>query len=168
MSDYHKEQLIQADLKQGKTMMHYFISVLSLVFVSFLSVGQGLDEQFRLWVSGEKDNIQCFDNQSYFQYCLRKLPNKGLVVVDKKGDEVYQLYYFDNWPDEPQEGLYRFRKGNKIGFADEVTGKIVFDAIYDCAYPFKGGKAKVGIGCETQTDGEHSWWTGGKWTTITH
>ncbi len=70
--------------------------------------------------------------------------------------------------DEPQEGLYRFRKGNKIGFADEVTGKIVFDAIYDCAYPFKGGKAKVGIGCETQTDGEHNWWTGGKWTTITH
>ncbi|MEX6256226.1 hypothetical protein [Providencia huaxiensis] len=74
---------------------------------------------------------------------------------------------FDNWPDEPQEGLYRFRKGNKIGF-QRSHGKSVFDAIYDCAYPFKGGKAKVGIGCETQTDGEHSWWAGGKWTTITH
>ncbi|HGN1706970.1 TPA: WG repeat-containing protein [Providencia rettgeri] len=147
-------------------MVRYFIGLVSLIVIAGSSVAQNLEEQFSLWVADEKDKINCFDSQSDFQYCLRALPNKGLVVVDETGQEVYQLYYFDNWPDEPQEGVYRIRKEDKIGFADALTGKIVIEAIYDCAYPFNGGKAKVGVGCETQTDGEHSWWVGGEWITI--
>lgn len=147
-------------------MVRYFIGLVSLIVIAGASTAQNLEEQFSLWVADEKEKITCFAPQSDFQYCLRKLPNKGLVVVDQAGQEVYQLYYFDNWPDEPQNGVYRIRKENKIGFADALTGKIVIEAIYDCAYPFEEGKAKVGVGCETQTDGEHSWWVGGKWMTI--
>lgn len=148
-------------------MVHYVIGFISLGLISFSSTAQNLEQQFSLWVADEKDKIACFEKQSSFKYCLSQLPNKGLGVIDQAGREVYQLYYFDNWPDEPQDGVYRMRKEGKIGFADAITGEIVIDPIYDCAYPFGTGKAKVGIGCETHTDGEHSWWVGGQWTTIT-
>lgn len=148
-------------------MIHYVVGLMSLGLISFLSTAQNLEQQFSLWVENEKDKIECFEQQSSFKYCLGKSSNKGLAVFDQKGQEIYQLYYFDNWPDEAHDGVYRIRKENKIGFADAITGEIVVDAIYDCAYPFEAGKAKVGIGCETQTDGEHSRWVGGKWTTIT-
>lgn len=147
-------------------MVRYFIGLALFVVIAGAAIAQNLEEQFSLWAADEKDKITCFDARSDFQYCLRELPNKGVVVVDQGGLEVYQLYYFDNWPDEPQDGVYRIRKENKIGFADALTGKIVIEAIYDCAYPFNGGKVKVGVGCETQTDGEHSWWVGGEWITI--
>lgn len=148
-------------------MIRYVAGLMSLGLMSFLSTAQNLEQQFSLWVENKKDKIECFEPQSSFKYCLGERPNSGLAVFDQKGQEVYQLYYFDNWPDEAQDGVYRIRKENKIGFADAISGEVVIDAIYDCAYPFEVGKAKVGIGCETQTDGEHSWWVGGNWTTIT-
>ncbi|ENU1228998.1 MULTISPECIES: WG repeat-containing protein [Providencia] len=147
--------------------IYYVVGLMSLGFISVLSTAQNLEQQFSLWLSNEKDKIECFSPEASFKYCLGESLNGGSAVFNLKGEEIYQLYYFDNWPDEAQDGVYRIRKEDKIGFADAITGEIVIDAIYDCAYPFEAGKAKVGIGCEIQTDGEHSWWVGGNWTTIT-
>ena len=47
-----------------------------------------------------------------------------------------------------------------------MNGNIIIQPQFDCAYPFKNGKAKVGKGCNKKTDGEHSQWTDGKWYTI--
>lgn len=149
-------------------MLRYKIGLLLAVFLAIPLFAQNLEQQYSLWVDDQRNQIHCFEETSSFQYCLRESTDGKLIVADKNNREVYQIYYFDNWPDEAQEGVYRIRKGNKIGFADATTGKIVIDAIYDCAYPFEDGKAKVGIGCKTETDGEHRWWVGGDWTTITH
>ena len=148
-------------------MIRYIIAGLLVIFCSLPVFAQNLEQQYSLWMNDQKNQIHCFDKRSAFQYCLRESKDGKLIVADKTNQEIYQIYYFDNWPDEAQDGVYRIRQGNKIGFADAVTGKIVIDAIYDCAYPFEDGKAKVGIGCKTETDGEHSWWVGGDWTTIT-
>lgn len=149
-------------------MYRYKIGLLLAVFFATPLFAQNLEQQYSLWVDDQRNQIHCFEKASSFQYCLRESSDGKLIVADKNNQEVYQIYYFDNWPDEAQEGVYRIRKGDKIGFADATTGKVVIDAIYDCAYPFEDGKAKVGIGCKTETDGEHRWWVGGDWTTITH
>jgi len=47
-----------------------------------------------------------------------------------------------------------------------MKGQIVIAAKYDCAYPFKKGRAEVGIGWQTKADGEYHYWVGGQWCTI--
>jgi len=64
-----------------------------------------------------------------------------------------------------QIGFLELLKMVKIGYAD-MNGNIIIQPQFDCAYPFKNGKAKVGKGCNKKTDGEHSQWTDGKWYTI--
>lgn len=125
-----------------------------------------LHEQYVQLLDDPEQELSCFEPNSPYQYCLKNIPHQGLFVIDKQGEQVYQPYYFDNWPDEAQDGVYRIRQGNKIGFADEKTGNIVIEAKYDCAYPFENGKANVGTGCQLETDGEHSWWVGGDWVWI--
>ncbi|MDN0006066.1 WG repeat-containing protein [Providencia stuartii] len=125
-----------------------------------------LHEQFAQLIEAPEKTLNCFEADSAYRFCLKNLPNQGIVVVDQQGNEAYRPYYFDNWPDEPKNGLYRIRQGDKIGFAEAKTGKVVIEANYDCAYPFENGKAHVGIGCQRETDGEHSWWVGGHWVWI--
>ena len=144
-------------------MCRYIARLVILLLMTSTVAAASLEEQFTSLMSGKSNEENCFKAKSTFQYCLIRQRDKGLVIVDKKGNEVYQIYYFDNGPDYAQDGLYRIRKNNKIGYADEQTGKIVIEPKYDCAYPFENGKADVGVGCQTQSDGEHSWWVGGKW-----
>ena len=144
-------------------MLRFLISTL-LILISHSALSDNLEKQFENW--SEDKQSQCFDPRSDYQYCLQKIPNKGLIIVDESGVEVYQIYYFDNGPDYAKEGVYRIRKDGKIGYADATTGKIVIEAQYDCAHPFENGKAHVGVGCKIETDGEHSWWVGGDWQSI--
>lgn len=129
-------------------------------------LANSLHEQYVQLLDDPEQQLSCFEPDSYYQYCLKNIPHQGLFVIDKQGNKVYQPYYFDNWPDEAKDGVYRIRQGNRIGFADEKTGNIVIEAKYDCAYPFENGKANVGTGCQLETDGEHSWWVGGDWVSI--
>lgn len=129
-------------------------------------LADSLHEQYVQLLDDPEQELSCFEPGSSYQYCLKSIPHQGLFIIDEQGNQVYQPYYFDNWPDEAQDGVYRVRQDNKIGFADEKTGNVVIAAKYDCAYPFENGKAKVGTGCKLETDGEHSWWVGGDWVWI--
>ena len=115
-----------------------------------------------------KDVRDCFKKNNPFIYCTFWSKDRGWLFLDKNLNEPYQLYIFDNGPDYPEDGLYRIKKNNKIGYADEVTGRIVIEPIYDCAFPFENGKAEVGFGCTVKrhSGGEHSWWEGGDWHII--
>jgi uncharacterized protein YegP (UPF0339 family) len=93
------------------------------------------------------------------------LKNSEWVGIDKNENILFNVYVFDNGPDYPSDGLFRIIKDSKIGYAD-LNGNIVIKPKLDCAYPFKNGRARVGIGCKVNSDGEHSWWTGGKWYSI--
>jgi len=88
-----------------------------------------------------------------------------ILAIDQNGIELYEVYRFDNGPDELESGLFRIVKNGKIGYAD-ATGKIIIEPQFDCAYPFKGEFAKVADSCETVAEGEHSFWGSEKWYQI--
>lgn len=71
--------------------------------------------------------------------------DSGFVLIDKKGKHIYKIFTFDNGPDETSEGLYRIVENGKIGYVDSITSKIIIKPIYECAFPFENGKAKVSL-----------------------
>lgn len=91
------------------------------------------------------------------------LPNKQhLIAIDKEDNELFRVFWFDNGPDPPQEGLFRIMKGGKIGYAN-LEGEVVIESIYKCAYPFRDGKAKVSFECKSFKDDEYTRWESDKW-----
>jgi len=85
------------------------------------------------------------------------------VLIDRKGKHIYNIFIFDNGPDYTSDGLYRIVENGKIGYVDSITSRLVIKPIYDCAWPFENGKAKVSMNCKTIRDGEHSRWESEEW-----
>lgn len=108
---------------------------------------------------------QCF-TERFGAYAIVYVPEVGVVAIDRQERILYEVFLFDNGPDEPVDGLFRIMKSGKIGFADAKTGEVVIEPVYDGAYPFENGMAKVGLGCHTEADGEYFTWTGGDWKYI--
>ncbi|MEG2806239.1 WG repeat-containing protein [Stenotrophomonas sp.] len=71
---------------------------------------------------------------------------------------------WDNGPDSLQEGLFRGRVGERIGFFDVHLAQ-AFPATFDFAWPFQDGIAEVCNGCRRGTpDGDgHTPMEGGEW-----
>jgi len=79
----------------------------------------------------------------------------GWYYIDRSNQFVIKPMLYDNGPDYFSDGLSRFVKDGKYGYFDEF-GKIVIEAQYDFAWPFKNGKAQVGEDCQFVPDGEHT------------
>jgi len=78
-----------------------------------------------------------------------------IVAIDRKERILFDIYLFDNWPDEPSEGLFRVKRNEKVGFANEL-GQVVIPCQYQCAFPFENGIARVAYKCtEYEGDCEH-------------
>lgn len=104
----------------------------------------------------------CFTD-TFRIYAIVTSPEKQFVAIDRREEILYEVYPFDNGPDYPSEGLFRIMIGNKIGFADEITGKVLITPQFDCAWPFENGVAEVSTDCRTQSDGEHTTWLSDNW-----
>jgi hypothetical protein len=85
------------------------------------------------------------------------------VIMDSKKTVLYDVFIYDNGPDQPAEGLFRVVEDGRIGYADAGSFAIVIDPQFECAYPFENGKAKVSFKCKTVKDGEHSVWESETW-----
>ncbi|MBL7826194.1 MAG: WG repeat-containing protein [Saprospiraceae bacterium] len=107
----------------------------------------------------------CFTDTLY-HYAFVFESEVGMIAIDKRGARLYEVFIYDNGPDPASEGLFRFMHGGKIGYADAQTGKIIIGPLYDGAFPFENGMAKVGINCTTTYENEHATWTGGLWKYI--
>ena len=68
----------------------------------------------------------------------------------------------DNWADSFHDGLVRFVRNGKYGFANRA-GHIVIPPIYDGAMNFDSGTATVCNGCKSKSVGEHHVFSGGEW-----
>jgi len=90
------------------------------------------------------------------------LPKHGFVAIDRNEKILYEIFSFDNGPNNISDGLYRIIANKKIGFADQ-NGKIIIPPQFDCAYPFENGRAKVSMNCRTVNEGEHSRWISNDW-----
>ena len=71
----------------------------------------------------------------------------------------------DNWAEAFADGLARSPVGGKIGFINRNLA-LAIPARYDGAMPFRHGLAQVCIDCKPASDGEHSWYVGGRWGCI--
>lgn len=90
----------------------------------------------------------------------RSEPHSLGAVYNRKGELLFNPLAFDNGPDRFTEGLMRFVKNKKIGFANRA-GQVVIDAKFDFADPFRHGVAQYCNGCVWQTRGERQFVTGG-------
>ena len=154
-------------------MMRRFLSAVLLLVVplSAAAYSEAQAVKAREWVQVRSetpsDADECFKPDNPYQVCLyQDKKTYSFHFVDINLQEPYAPYYFDNGPDYASEGRYRVKIGDKIGFADSVSGKLVIPAIYECAHPYSGGMAQVGVGCDRESDGEHSWWVNGYWLRI--
>ena len=108
----------------------------------------------------------CFTD-TFRTFAIVEKPDFGFVAIDRHENVLYEVFPFDNGPDYASDGLFRITKNNKIGYADEVTGKVVIKPQFGCAFPFENGVAKVGMNCTTYADdAEHHTWTTNKWLYI--
>lgn len=87
---------------------------------------------------------------------------KGFLALDKEGNALFEVYPYDNGPDYPSEGLFRIVEDDKIGFAD-VLGNIIIPPEFRAVRSFQENRAAFCEGCTKTADGEHWYWSGGKW-----
>ena len=106
--------------------------------------------------------LRCFTD-TFKTYAIVAKPNSGFVAIDRQETVLYEVFPYDNGPDEPSDGLFRILENNKIGFADSATGVVVIKPQFDCAWPFENGVAEVSLNCKTQSQGEHSTWVSDHW-----
>jgi hypothetical protein len=93
----------------------------------------------------------------------------GWMYVNRKGKVIISgVAVMDNGADYFSDGLVRFSRGGKWGFANE-SGLVVVPAIYDGAMPFANGVARVCKECESkwaEPECEHHSFVGGEWLCV--
>lgn len=104
----------------------------------------------------------CF-TEKFKTYAIVAKKDSGLIGIDRQENVLYEVFNYDNGPDEPVNGLFRITVNKKIGYADAATGKIVIQPQFDCAFPFVNGVATVSTDCKTKAHGEHSEWLSDHW-----
>lgn len=103
----------------------------------------------------------CFtDTARYFATVFTH--ENRLIAIDSSQKELFEVFRFDNGPDDISEGLFRIIKNGLIGFANE-KGEVVIHPRFKCAFPFKNGRAKVALECEKVSEREHTRLTSKKW-----
>ena len=145
-----------SDIKIGSN-TNYLIAV-------YKDSTSGLGSPFA-FINSNKDTIIPFGKYSHcwtdtlksFAIVYDSLNTNGEVVaIDKNEHILFDIVFFDNWPDELQDDLFRVKRNDKIGFANS-NGKIVIPCQFECAFWFENGRAKVAYHCtETHDDCEHT------------
>jgi hypothetical protein len=104
----------------------------------------------------------CFTD-TFRTFAVVAKAGKGFWAIDRGEHVLYEVFPFDNGPDEPAEGLFRIIVNHKIGYADAITGKIKLPPRFSCAQPFAKGMAEVSESCTTKVIGEHTAWLSNNW-----
>ena len=84
------------------------------------------------------------------------------IGIDRFENLLFQVFKYEDSPDMLNEGLFRVIRNGKIGYANKL-GQIIIPCQYDCAWPFKNGRAKVATNCSTFKDYEHHIWKSQDW-----
>jgi hypothetical protein len=91
------------------------------------------------------------DTITTFGVVLQADAGPRLAALNTRGEEMYEVYWFDNGPDYIEEGRFRILRNGLIGYAD-ATGRIVIEPQYACASPFQDGRARVTFDCQEVSD----------------
>ncbi|REC50434.1 WG repeat-containing protein [Chryseobacterium pennipullorum] len=150
---------------QGKEILHYFKTRDSLVGVKNKAGKIIVPAEFKIYgylrdgdpVEGE---TILFDGEKVGTAYEK---NTWGYVYDRQGNFLYKPFLYDNGPDYFSEGVRRFVKDGKFGFADR-NGKTVIEPKHNFASFFNYGYASFCDGCDWEkTDAEHKAIVGGTW-----
>ena len=75
-----------------------------------------------------------------------------VYLINRRGETLLQVYFFDNGPDYFEEDFARFVEGGKMGFFNRHGNKVVA-AQWDFVREFKNGYAAVNNGRVTERTG---------------
>jgi len=89
----------------------------------------------------------------------------GWADIDREGRVLVRPHVVDNGPDPFSEDRARYVQDGRFGFIDR-SARIVIDARYAYAEPFKHGRALVCTDCWAVSDGEHMRMVGERWGAI--
>ncbi|KXH84802.1 WG repeat-containing protein [Chryseobacterium kwangjuense] len=150
---------------QKKEVLKYFISKDTLAGVKDQDGKIIVPAQFRIY-SDLEDGEQVKEETIYFDGFKKgetKEKNAWGYVYDKKGNFLYRPFFYDNGADYFREGLRRFVKNGKIGFADR-NGKLVIEAKHDFVSYFDYAYAVFCDGCAWKETGDgYKTMEGGVW-----
>lgn len=150
---------------QKKEVLKYFKSKDSLVGVKNHEGKIIIPAQFKIF-SYLKDGEPVKGETIYFDGCKKdeqKEKNAWGYVYDRKGNFLYRPFFYDNGADYFSEGVRRFVKNGKVGFADR-NGTVVIKPEHDFVSPFNYGYAVFCDGCDWEkTEDEHKAMVGGIW-----
>lgn len=150
---------------QKKDILKYFISKDTLVGVKNQKGEVIVPAQFKIY-SVIEDGEVVQGNTIEFDGSKKngeREKNAWGYVYDRKGNFLYQSFLYDNGADYFAEGVRRFVKNGKVGFANR-DGKTIIDAQHDFVSPFNYGYASFCDGCDwMKTDDEHKVIVGGTW-----
>lgn len=153
---------------QNKEVLKYFKSNDSLVGVKNSDGKIIVPAQFKIF-SYTKDGDLVKDETIYFDGPKQnEIAEKNAwgYVYDRKGNFLYRPFFYDNGADYFSEGVRRFVKNGKVGFADR-NGIIVIKPEHDFASSFHYGYAAYCDGCDWEkTEEEHKAIVGGRWGVI--
>lgn len=107
----------------------------------------------------------CFTD-TFRTYAIVATEKGGFIGIDRSERELYEVFAYDNGPDDPAEGLFRITENGKIGFADAKTGTVRIEPKFLCADRFRYGIAAVSFDCRYVREEEYSRITGGNWSYI--
>ncbi len=150
---------------QKKEVLNYFKTTDSLVGVRNSAGKIIVPAQFKIF-SYLKDGEPVQGETIYFDGPKKnEVPEKNAwgYVYDRKGNFLYRPFFYDNGADYFSEGVRRFVKNGKIGFADR-NGKMIIQPEHDFVSPFRYGYAAYCDGCDWEkTEEEHKAIVGGTW-----
>ncbi len=105
--------------------------------------------------------LMCYTD-TFRNFAIVEKPYTGFIGINRDEKVLFEVFIFDNGPDDISEGYFRITRDGKIGYADR-NGDIKISPQFGCAFPFQNGIAKVGRDCKTIAYGEHSAWVTDAW-----
>lgn len=150
----------------------YFLILLLLLSTSVVSAEKltSFEVDGRFGFKNEKGEVRITPRYSFVsefnQYGFTAVAeSSGFFFIDQKGTHKFQIFAFDNGPDDFADGLARFVEKGKIGFFNEKAQRVI-PAKFDFADPFENGLSVACNGCKKVMHGEHWTMEGGKWSVI--
>lgn len=108
-----------------------------------------------------KEYLMSFTD-TFYTMAIVLSEEEGFIGIDRNQKTLFNIFNYDNGPDYVSEGLFRIIEKGRIGYAN-LTGEIVINPEYSCAYPFENGKAKVSKNCNISKLDEHETWESEEW-----
>jgi len=108
-----------------------------------------------------KEYLMSFTD-TFYTMAIVLSEKEGFIGIDRNQKTLFNIFNYDNGPDYVSEGLFRIIEKGKIGYAN-LTGEIVINPEYSCAYPFENGKAKVSKDCNISKLDEYETWESEEW-----